>query len=78
MNTRREKFTFSGRASFVGVGGLATTTGFFLITTTGFGHVDSSVGFFDITFGSGKITGAVERGSPRRLSNTDFSAYSLI
>ncbi len=71
-----DKFTLGGRDSFVGVGGLATTTGLFLIITTGFGCVVSSVGFFVIIFCW--ITGAVERGSPRRLSRTDLSAYSLI
>jgi hypothetical protein len=33
---RKEKFTFGGRDSFVGVGGLATTTGFFFTTMAGF------------------------------------------
>jgi len=80
MNVRSGKFTFGGRVSFVGVGGLATTTGFFLIITTGFERVVSSVVFFGSTDCSGmfaRITGTVERGSPRRLIRTDFSAYSL-
>jgi len=74
-----------GRDSFVGVGGLGTTTGFFFITIIGFGCVDPSIGFSVIGFGSTDgsgwfdlMTGAFERGSPRRLSKTDFSAYSLI
>jgi len=76
MNVRSGKFTFGGRVSFVGVGGLATTTGFFLIITTGFGRVDSS-GSADCSGMFARITGTVERGSPRRLIRTDFSAYSL-
>jgi hypothetical protein len=74
-----------GRDSLVGVGGLGTTTGFFFTTTTGFWDVDSSVDFIVMIFvwtGDSDmfvlIRGAVERGSPRRLSRTDFSAYSLI
>jgi len=73
------------RDSFVGVGDLGTTTGFFLITIGGFGCIDSSIGFLVIGFDSidgsdrfGLMTEAFERGSPRRLSRTDFSAYSLI
>jgi hypothetical protein len=49
MNVRSGKFTFGGRVSFVGVGGLATTTGFFLIITTGFGRV--------VSFGSTDCSG---------------------
>lgn len=45
-------FTLTTRGSLGGVGGLATATGFFLITTVGFGSVDSSAGFFGITFSS--------------------------
>ena len=71
---------FGARGSFGGVGGFATGTGFFLITT-----VDSSAVFFGITLGSTttclrtgtSIIGAVDRGSPRRFNSTAFSAYSL-
>ena len=87
----RESFFFSSTDSFVGVEGFTTTTGFFFTVGTGLDGTDLIIGtstltgFFatvvvvDVADGSGRKTiGAAERGSPRRLSRTDFSAYSLI
>lgn len=66
----------------LGVGGLDIGTGFFFSTTGGFGCIGFSIGFGFGSTGDSDIVdiiiGAVERGSPRRLSRTDFSAYSLI
>ena len=72
---------FSSTESLMTIGGLATTGGFFFTIGTGLGRAASlgSTGVGSRNTATGRTaTVAVDRGSPRRLSRTDFSAYSLI
>ena len=81
----RGSFFFSSDDSLAAAGGLTATRGFLsdgFVALGGTGSISSRLIGCDIFFvGAGRCTtaiGAVDRTSPRRLSSTAFSAYSLI
>ena len=80
----RVSFFLSSDESLGAAGGLTATRGFLstgFVALGGAGSISSRL--IDCDVGAGRCTaatttGAVDRTSPRRLSSTDFSAYSLI
>ena len=81
----RGSFFFSSDESLAAGDGLAAARGFLSTGFVGLGGTGAissrSIGCDIFFVGAGRCAtaiGAVERTSPRRLSSTDFSAYSLI